>query len=583
MQIRMWLGLCLLCGSELLWAAGLFAPAWRPWHEGQFDQARREGKLVLLDLEAVWCHWCHVMDQRTYADPLVQRLLARHYLAVKVDHDARPDLAQRYREYGWPATIVFDAQGRELVKRSGYIAPDDMARLLQAVVADPTPEEPAAQPPRFADSPLLPAALRDELQRRVLATHDAERGGLKLEQKFLDRDTAEYLLQRAGRGDAAAAVMVRRDLDAARQLLDPVWGGVYQYSTGADWRTPHFEKLLRSQAEYLRLYAIAYAETGDAAYAQTANDILRYVRAFLQQPDGAFAMSQDADVVPGRHAAEYFAGDDAARRAIGLPKVDRNTYTQENGWMIHALTLVYSATGAVDALQDARRAAAWALRERRLPGGGFRHAAHDPAGPYLGANLAMARALLGLYAVTADPVWLQHAVATADFMQRRFRAAAGYRSAVSRGRVPPVWDIDENIALARFANLLAHYTGQPRHRAMAEHAMRYLVSPAVATSRITEAGILLAAEELANAPAHLTIVGSKRDAAAQHLFAAALPIALAYRRLEWWDRRQGRLPNHDVVYPELPRAAAFYCADKRCSLPAFTANEVAEFRGLGRE
>lgn len=112
---------------------------WRAWDEAQFTEAKMDSKLILLDLEAVWCHWCHVMDQTTYRDADVAAVIDKHFIPVKVDHDTRPDLAERYRDYGWPATIILDAEGRDVVKRAGYIEPDAMARLLQAVVREPVP------------------------------------------------------------------------------------------------------------------------------------------------------------------------------------------------------------------------------------------------------------------------------------------------------------------------------------------------------------------------------------------------------------------------------------------------------------
>ena len=99
---------------------------WQPWSDAAFAQARAEHKFVLLDLEAVWCHWCHVMDDVTYRDPVVIRLLNQRYVLVKVDQDSRPDISNRYQDYGWPATVVFAAEGSEIVKRQGYIPPRPM-------------------------------------------------------------------------------------------------------------------------------------------------------------------------------------------------------------------------------------------------------------------------------------------------------------------------------------------------------------------------------------------------------------------------------------------------------------------------
>jgi uncharacterized protein len=105
---------------------------WQSWSDAVFSQARAEHKFVLLDLEAVWCHWCHVMDDITYRDPVVMRLLNQRYILVKVDQDARPDISNRYQDYGWPATAVFAAGGSEIVKRQGYIPPRPMSSMLRA-------------------------------------------------------------------------------------------------------------------------------------------------------------------------------------------------------------------------------------------------------------------------------------------------------------------------------------------------------------------------------------------------------------------------------------------------------------------
>ena len=116
-------------------------------------------------------------------------------------------------------------------------------------------------------------------------------------------------------------------------------------------------------------------------------------------------------------------------------------------------------------------------------------------------------------------------------------------------------------------------------RAQAEHAMRLLATSAIALQRRTEPGILLTARELAEDPAHLTVVGAKSDPAAQALYRAALARPGVYRRVEWWDAAEGPLPNPDVRYPQLERAAVFVCADRTCSLPLFTAADLARFPG----
>jgi len=90
---------------------------WHEWDEEAFAIARRENKPILLDIGAVWCHWCHVMDEKTYGDSSVRAEIAEHYVPLRIDQDLRPDLSNRYKDYGWPATVIFAADGTEIAKR----------------------------------------------------------------------------------------------------------------------------------------------------------------------------------------------------------------------------------------------------------------------------------------------------------------------------------------------------------------------------------------------------------------------------------------------------------------------------------
>lgn len=552
---------------------------WEKWSGDVFARAKRENKFVLLDLEAVWCHWCHVMDEITYADADVARLLGQRYIAVKVDQDSRPDLSNRYEDYGWPATVVFNADGGEIVKRQGYIPPGPMASLLQAIIDDPTPgpsvrAEEKIEFPKDAD---LRPELRKELEATLADGYDAERGGWGRVHKYVDWDAMEYSLARARAGDAAAEKRVRQTLTAALKLIDPAWGGVYQYSTDGDWDHPHYEKIMSFQAEILRVYAQAYAQFGDPAYQKAAGDIGRFLRAFLKSPEGAFYVSQDADVVRGEHSDDYFALDDAARRKMGVPRIDKHLYARENGWAIQGLVAWYAMAGEDAALEDAKRAAAWAVERRSLPGGGFRHDDADAGGPYLGDSLAMGRAFLALYAATGDRAFLQQAEAAAGFVMKEFAPPAGSDAAgfptaapgkMMGGTLAPKPQIDENVAAVRFFTLLAHYTGNPDYRPPAARAMRYLAAPQVARSRQSwVAGILLADLESAADPLHVTVVGPKADPRAASLFRAALTSPNGFKRIEWFDAGEGPLPNPDVEYPKLKTAAAFLCTNGACSAP----------------
>ena len=563
-------------------AAGADSVAWQGWSDGAFAQARREHKFVILDLEAVWCHWCHVMDATTYRDPAVIALLGGHYVAVRVDQDSRPDLANRYEDYGWPATVIYAADGTEIVKKQGYLEPAEMARLLRAVIADPSPVDYHDNPPEppAATATVLSVGRRAALHRQWLDGYDDKAGGWGFSHKFLDWDNVELAMREAARGDQGAARRARDTLRLQRKLVDPVWGGVYQYSVGGDWNEPHFEKIMQVQAENLRIYAQAYAQWGDPAYLETARAIHRYLHVFLTGPEGAFYVSQDADLMSGEPGAGYYALDEVGRRRRGTPRIDTHCYARENGWAIEALATLSAATGDSAARGEAETAARWVIAHRALPGGGFRHDESDAAGPYLDDTLAMGRAFLALHQLTADPAWLARATGAADFIRAHFSrgSAPGFASSDTTGPSFPAPrpEFDENAAVARFAAALSYETGRAEYRDMASRALRWLLAPGMTDDRgFYVAGLLLAEEEARTDPLHVAIIGRKDDPGARALFATALRAPTAHKLVEWWDRREGPAPRGEDIYPQFASAAAFVCANGAYSSPIFNPPALA--------
>ena len=545
---------------------------WKKWSDDAFARAKKEHKFVLMDLEAVWCHWCHVMDEITYSDPDVIKLINEKYIAVKVDQDSRPDISSKYEDWGWPATVVFNADGGEIVKRQGYIPPGPMARMLQAIIDDPTPG-PSVRPEKhitYGKASVLSEDLRRQLQERFDKNYDDKQAGWGVLHKYLDWDAIEFCADRARAGDKQAEERARRTLTAALKLIDPAWGGIYQYSTDGDWDHPHYEKIMQFQAEVMRTYAQAFAQWQDPSYLNAARAIRRFLATFLTSPEGPFYTSQNADLIDGEHSASYFVLSDRDRRKLGIPRVDRHIYARENGWAIGGLAALYDVTGDPAVLDDAIRAAQWINSHRSLEGGGFSHDQKDVAGPYLGDTLAMARAFLSLYAATADRSWLARAEASADFIAKNFHArdgAAGFLTASATSSALTRPELDENVAAARFFNLLIRYSGQEKYRAAAHNAMCYLTTPQVAEARgAWGAGILLADLECSSEPLLITIVGPKQDGLAASLFREAIKSPVGYKRVEWWDPSEGPLPNPDVQYPQ-KKPAAFLCTSNTCSAP----------------
>jgi uncharacterized protein YyaL (SSP411 family) len=379
------------------------------------------------------------MEATTYHDPAVAAVLAAHFIAVKVDIDARPDIGERYGDWGWPATVIFSPDAQEIGKYRGYIAPADFVAILNDVVttgADAAGAEkvkltPLASPTgRLSDAEL--AYIEHDVETSLDDYYDDEQGGWGRTQKAAIAGDNQWALFRAAQGDA---VMKKRALFTLAQqagVIDPVWGGIYQYSVGHDWTHPHFEKLMPFEAGALENYATAYALTGDPQLLASAQGIRRYIDGFLLSKEGGFYASQDADLnahEPGKpflSGHDFYTLDDAGRRQRGIPRVDTHEYGHENGLAIAAYVTLYESTcrGAkaappcdATALATAERAAARVLATHLTPKGGIAHDADPQAHTlHLADNAAFGYALARLFEVTHDAATLSAAEKIADLL-----------------------------------------------------------------------------------------------------------------------------------------------------------------------
>lgn len=551
---------------------------WRRWSDAVFEQAKREDRLVLLHMAAVWCHWCHVMEATTYSDPAVLARIAERFIPVRVDQDADPALSYRYEHIGWPGSVILDGDGNEVLKRRGYAPPELFLKLLDIAIEDPSAIAATGLYPDPRPPGPLAAERRKAVEETMLAMYDGKHGGFGEIHRFLQSDALELALAR-GRGEPRWSAMARLTLANARALIDPVWGGMYQYSDALDWSSPHYEKIVGIQAAALRLYALAYATWRDPADLEAARAVSRFLREFLRSPEGAYWASADADAGAAEGKA-YFALDDAGRRRLGLPRIDRNLYAREQGWAATGLAALHDVDGDGAALAEAVAAVEWAIANRRTPTGAFGHGSTAEADAYLADNLAIAEAFLALWRSTGERRWLSEARATTEVILARFAdaEAGGFMAqrppADARGAFRnPVKQFEENVAAVRLLNLLAHYFAEPRYREAAERGLAFLAG--FAEEGMFVPGALLADAELAQEPPHIAVVGRKDDPKAARLYAAARAHPARYLRIEWWDKREGPLPNPDVRYPELEQAAAFACANKLCSLPVFAPEDLA--------
>jgi len=325
---------------------------WHEWGEEAFAAAQRENKPVLLDIGAVWCHWCHVMDRESYDDPETAALVNEHFIAVKVDRDERPDIDSRYQaavqavsgQGGWPLTAFLTPDGKPFYggtyfpPNDGYGRPSFRRVLLSIanaykekngdVVEQAKMLEGAiAQSESFAGrSGRVSASIIEAVKKSAFSMFDAHHGGFGQAPKFPHPSALDLLIEQYARTASGASLrraaeggrphMDRARTDTAQNeedlrnlivttlehmanggVYDQLAGGFHRYSVDERWVVPHFEKMCYDNSELLKNYVHAYQATGSEFFADVARDIIRWMDEWLSDRErGGFYASQDADI-----------------------------------------------------------------------------------------------------------------------------------------------------------------------------------------------------------------------------------------------------------------------------------------------
>jgi len=298
---------------------------WHEWGEEAFATARRENKPILLDIGAVWCHWCHVMDRESYDDPEIAQLVNERFVPVKVDRDERPDIDSRYQvavssisgQGGWPLTAFLTPDGKPFYGGT-YFPPNDhygrpsFKRVLLAI-SDAYREKngEVVEQARMVESALSNAEsfagrsgefspkVIDQIVESAMKMFDPRNGGFGTAPKFPHPAVLELLMDqyvRTGDEKLRNAFVISLEKMAHGGVYDQLAGGFHRYSVDERWVVPHFEKMCYDNSELLKNYVHAYQVTGSEFFAETARDIIRWMDEWLSdRKHGGFYASQDAD------------------------------------------------------------------------------------------------------------------------------------------------------------------------------------------------------------------------------------------------------------------------------------------------
>jgi uncharacterized protein YyaL (SSP411 family) len=299
---------------------------WHEWGPEAFATAQRENKPILLDIGAVWCHWCHVMDRESYESPEIAAIINEHFIAIKVDRDERPDVDSRYQsavqaisgQGGWPLTAFLTPEGKPFYAGT-YFPPQDYQgrpsfRRVLLTLAQAYREKHGdvmesaesvmgaiSQAEGFAGkSGSLKPELIDAMVESTVKLFDPEHGGFGSSPKFPHPSGMDLLMQRSAEtGNEQLLNVITTSLEkmARGGVYDQLAGGFHRYSVDEHWIVPHFEKMSYDNSELLKNYVHGYQLTGNEFFAFVAKDIVRWMDDVLTDREhGGFYASQDADV-----------------------------------------------------------------------------------------------------------------------------------------------------------------------------------------------------------------------------------------------------------------------------------------------
>ncbi|HET8712665.1 MAG TPA: thioredoxin domain-containing protein [Gemmatimonadales bacterium] len=478
---------------------------WMPWSDAAFARAREEHKPILLDIGAVWCHWCHVMDGESYEDPAIAEVLNRDFVAIKVDRDERPDVDSRYQravqalsgQGGWPLTAFLTPDG-EVFFGGTYFPPDNnpygrpgFRRVLMEIARAFREErdrittnarairEHVVQTLNEAKPGAIGSDLVSGAADQMARLFDVRYGGFGSAPKFPHAGAVEFMLARLydSRGGLEwPRDIVEKTLDGMARggIRDHLGGGFHRYSVDERWIVPHFEKMSYDNSELLRAYLSAYQQLGTPLYREVAEGIVAWVLEVMVNDDGSFATSQDADVTFGDDG-DYWTWTleevNAALTAQESAVVARVFDVLETGEMHHnpgKNVLWWKQDPASDDEWQLLRGAIKKLKSAR----DRRTAPFVDRTPYVNWNAMMAGAFLQAGAVLDRPECNALALKVLErIWTEAWDAGAGMSHVL--GRAEPRGMLDDNVqAAAAFLDAF-EATGEERWTERAIEVMTY--------------------------------------------------------------------------------------------------------------
>ena len=557
---------------------------WLEWDENSFERAKRENKPVLLDISAVWCHWCHRLDQDTYSVPDIAAYIEANFIPIRVDTDKRPDINRRYNLGGWPTTAFLTPDGIP-VSGGTYFPPEQMRQLLRDVKSSwqKLQNQPRPEPSTETSSThkgALSTTIVDEILGEVANNFDSIYGGFGSQPKFPQTEAQELALRKyhyTGNREILAITLVTLNNAGRSGTYDKEMGGFFRYSTTRDWSVPHFEKMCEDNAKWLQLYLHANQCTGDIFYSEIAKGIIEYVNTWLSdQKQGCFYGSQDAD-------EEYYKLSKAERMKEKAPYIDKHIYTNWNAMMISAYLdasfTLHDPNPREFALKSLDRLLLLNFKEKE----GMYH--FYDGQPKLQNQLIdqvqTADTLVHAYECTGERTFLNRAEELIEFTSKTLRDPehGGFFDTTPDTGAPgflksPVKALDENSTAARALTKLYHLSGNKAYRELAEEALKCFTETYLSFGFMA-ADYALAVDAFLYEPTIIRIVGSKDKAETKGLLAEAARMYEPRKIIQLLDPGTDAEEISRSGFTARESSTAYICVGTACTEPITEPKEIA--------
>jgi len=542
---------------------------WLCYSEEVFDIAKTQEKLVLLEVGANWCHWCHVMDDSTYSNKEVQEYLEENFVLSREDQDSRPDLYSAYKPWGWPAIIIQDANGNDLLRLRGYQERNKFLNSLKKVVANPIIiKDESVEKEEYTMETIV---LAGQFEKRV----DHEKGGYPWKNKFLQSVGIVQGLKMYSNEKMRAWTDLT--IQQSYLLVDPAWSGVYQYSARKSWNHQHFEKLLKVQADYVKAYAMYGANTSNKEAINRAEEIVGYCYRFFGNKSALFYNSQNADLVSGVHSAAYYNLSEKERLKQGTPSVDKSIYLKENALMAQSILYLWAATNKKSYLSKTRDMTDEILSMYKSENGLFvRELGKDQIFAFED-NRTLLDLLLKMYQLTGDQNYLTEASELGKNIETQFTTDYGFISVVGEGKVLPTYVDLDNINSVITYNLLGHLACSKSFANIGLTAYEK-TDKAALHKKVSYLPLLqMAEEQLQNEPFHAVFLndGKQRQLGLQ-LYSQLLLHPSQYITFEWLGMDE-LSEEQEMMYGGLPAGTLFMCTSSYCSAPIYDVDGLTTF------